>query len=79
MKSYEVHLIESAADIDLAEIAGLNDGVDTYECANCWEAIGELEDGTFEPYVITLTSEDEGYSVCIDCSAPVISPEVDDL
>jgi DNA-directed RNA polymerase subunit RPC12/RpoP len=79
MKSYEVHLIETESDIELADLAGLTDGIDTYECANCWEAIGALEDGTFEPYVITLTYKDDGYSVCIECSAPVIEPEVDEL
>lgn len=74
-----MHLIESEADIELAEIAGLNDGVDTYECANCYEAIGSLEDGTFEQYVITLTHNDEGYSVCIECALPVVEPDTDEL
>lgn len=79
MKSFEVHLMESEADLDLADVAGLSDGVDTYECANCWEAIGTLEEGPFRTFAIVLTYNDEGYSVCIDCVQPVVEPEVDEL
>lgn len=79
MRSYEVHAIERETDLDLADLAGLTDGVETEECANCWEAVGTIGDGSFEPFVITLTDEDEGYAICAKCSAPVIEPDTGDF
>lgn len=70
-----MHAIERETDLDLADLSGLTDGVETSECANCWEAVGLLEDGSFEPFVITLTEEDEGYSICVNCSGPVTDPD----
>lgn len=78
MNSYEVHEVRTDADLYLAELAGLTDGVNIDECANCWEMVGPMDDGSFEPFVITITQEDEGYSICGDCADPVISPYSDD-
>lgn len=78
MNSYEVHEVRNEADLHLAELAGLTDGVDVDECANCWESVGTMDNGSFEPFVITITYKDEGYSICGDCADPVIGPYSDD-
>lgn len=74
MRALEVHIIETASDIDLAIQAGLLEPhrLDSSACAECEELVGygsNVDD--FEPFCVVIDIDDNDWVVCIDCSAPL--------
>lgn len=78
MNSYDLYVVEDAADAAECERHGVFDFVIGHtECENCAMAIGPLDDA-FVPCVVLLDSEfiheTNSWPICLDCAAPLIFP-----
>jgi hypothetical protein len=75
MRSVELHVIETDADVESATIAGLADvgELDDVECAACYEDVGHVN-GVFYAYALIL-DELEQWIVCTGCAAPVLEAD----
>lgn len=74
MRSLEVHIVETASDVDLAIKAGLLEPqhLDYSTCSECDDAIGHvIDDGSFEPFAVVIDVDDADWVVCTDCASPV--------
>lgn len=69
MRHIEMHLIETAHDVDAASVAGL-DILDDERCEQCQESVGVTDDG-FVAFVVCLDDEAE-WIVCAGCADAVL-------
>jgi len=72
MKSIELHVLESDADIDSAMTAGLIDidDIDGATCAACYEDVGYVG-SRFYAYAIVLDDVAQ-WTLCATCIEPVV-------
>ena len=70
MRNIEIHTIEDAHDLTLANEVGL-DVYDDETCGNCREEVGSTSAGKFVKFAILLDEEAE-WIVCLDCAQPVL-------
>lgn len=78
MRSIEVHLFETASDVDTAVHSGLVDApsdFDNVECAACAEQCGEV-DGLFHQFALLLDERDVFWFACYVCLEDVLDPRV---
>ena len=76
-RHFEVHLIVSGLEADIALLAGLPEiPYDITTCSNCEEAIGRAPElkSKFIPLAIVLDASDDGRLLCLRCVAPVCAP-----
>ena len=76
MRSIEVHLIETASDVDTAIRNGLVADpaeLDHVECAACSDVVG-LVDGVFYEFALLLDERDECWFICYPCIEDVVDP-----
>ena len=74
MRALELHIIETASDVDLAIKAGLLEPhrLDYSSCSDCEDSVGYLiSDDTFEPFVVVIDASDADWVVCINCASPI--------
>jgi hypothetical protein len=69
MRHIEMHLIETAHDVDAANAAGL-DIFDDESCEQCHEQVGSTDAG-FVAFVVCLDDEAE-WIICAECANPVL-------
>lgn len=81
MRSIEVHLLETASDIDAALMNGLlsPSQVNGLHCAACSDEIGHAsgvstEYLSFQAFAVLLDERDEPWFICYDCLEEVIEP-----
>lgn len=77
MQHFEVHLVETESDIDLALQSGLLtvDQLDNSECADCATRVGHAS-GSFETFAIVINEFDEDWALCSECSSPLVEGPV---
>ena len=74
MRALELHIIETASDVDLAIKAGLLEPhrLDYTSCSDCDDSVGHASTGEeFEPFVVVIDASDADWVVCIDCASPI--------
>lgn len=73
MQHFEVHLIETEYDIDLALQSGLLtvDQLDTPNCSECDNSVGHAS-GSFEMFAIVIDENDSDWPLCTECVGPLI-------
>jgi hypothetical protein len=81
MRSIEIHLLETASDIDTALLNGLllPSQVNGLRCAACADDVGHVSGGLadevyFESFAVLLDERDEAWFVCHSCLEEVIEP-----
>ncbi len=79
MRALEVHIIETASDIDLAIKAGLLEPtqLNAVNCSDCEEEVGHtggVEE--FEPFAVVIDADDADWVVCIDCASPITDGDI---
>jgi hypothetical protein len=76
MKHIELHIIETARDVETACLTGLlaREDVDGLACSSCEDSVGEV-DGVVYGFGLVLDETDTSWVVCLDCVAPVLSPD----
>jgi hypothetical protein len=79
MRHIELHIIETASDVDAACLSGLLDNgeVDGLVCSTCEESIGEVN-GVLYAFALVLDETDNAWFVCLDCASPVLAPDTDE-
>lgn len=75
MKSIELHLLETARDVDLAIQSGLLEPreLNGLACLGCSEEVGHLTD-SFVPFAVLLDARDVPWFMCNGCVADVVEP-----
>lgn len=73
MQHFEVHLLETESDIDLALQSGLLtvDQLDNAECADCGNAVGHSA-GNFESFAVVIDEFDQDWATCSDCASSIV-------
>jgi hypothetical protein len=74
MRALELHIIETASDVDLAIKAGLLEPhrLDYTSCSDCDDTVGHAAtDEAFEPFCVVIDADDNDWVVCIDCASPI--------
>lgn len=76
MKHIELHIIETARDVETACLTGLleRDEVDGSLCEGCDESIG-ITNGAFVGFALVLDETDYSWFVCLDCVSVVLRDE----
>lgn len=76
MRSLEVHVFETAEDIDLGLQGGLLelDDLDDTQCSECNERVGHVG-VDFVEFALTLDEEDYAWFTCSECAGPVVNSE----
>jgi len=79
MKHIELHIIETASDVETACLSGLLDNgeVDGLVCSTCEESIGEVN-GVLYAFALVLDETDTAWFVCLDCATPVLAPDTNE-
>ena len=79
MKHIELHIIETARDVESACLSGLlgNGEIDGLVCSTCEESIGEVN-GVLYAFALVLDETDNAWFVCLDCASPVLAPETNE-
>jgi hypothetical protein len=75
MRSLEVHLVETDADLGSALKAGLllPQHLTETACSDCGESIGHAGGpDSFEAFCVVIDETDRDWVVCTECAAPVI-------
>jgi hypothetical protein len=75
MRSLEVHLLETDADLGSALTAGLllPEHLKETACSDCGEGIGRCRDADyFESFCVVIDETDRDWVLCADCASPVI-------
>lgn len=72
MRSLEIHVFETDADLDSGLLSGLLtvDDLDDVECVACLDEVGHVNGGFFS-YVIVLDDIDQWF-LCVPCAATVL-------
>ena len=74
MERFELHIIYTLSDAELALRAGLLDNPEGMVCEHCGEVVGEDLD-EFYPFAIVLDELDDAWFVCDECDTPTIDPQ----
>jgi len=76
MRSIELHVINTASDVDSAIRNGLAEPeeLDVAECAACSDEVGHV-DGAFLAFVLMLDERDAPWFICYACVEDVIDPQ----
>lgn len=81
MRSIEVHLIQTASDVDTAITSGLLEPaqVNGLRCAACGEEVGHVSGLStdmvvFEAFALLLDERDVPWFVCYACAEDVLDP-----
>jgi hypothetical protein len=76
MRSIEVHVINTASDVDTAIVNGLAepDELDLAECAACSDDVGHV-DGVFLAFALLIDERDVPWYICYACLEDVIDPQ----
>jgi hypothetical protein len=82
MRSIEIHVLETASDVDTALLNGLllPSQVNGLRCSACADDVGHVsgrsvtEDVYFESFAVLLDERDESWFVCTACLEEVIEP-----
>ena len=75
MRAFEVHVLDTPSDIDLAIKAGVLEPhrLDYSSCSECEESIGHITlQETFEPFCVVIDADDNDWVVCVDCASPIV-------
>lgn len=75
MRSLEVHYFETERDLDLALTSGLvlPEQLARTGCVECSEKICYSSSiAVFTPFVLVIDENDQDWTVCEDCSAPIL-------
>jgi hypothetical protein len=75
MEHYELHIINTKVDAEMATNIGLcsAESLTDLACEHCEEPIAEYN-GQFYPFAITINEDDEEWLSCEECFLPVIYP-----
>lgn len=78
MKSIELHLLETARDVDTAIQSGLvePDALNGLVCMACSDEVGHLTDLPFAPFAVLLDERDIPWFLCGECVSEVIDPSI---
>ena len=78
MRALEIHVLETASDIDLALSVGvlLPEQLMETVCSRCGEEVGHLNGDDFTEFCVVIDDEDRDWIVCTECSASVIDGDV---
>jgi len=74
MRSLEVHVIETASDVESALTGGVlfpENLIDT-SCSDCLEGIAYSGLDDFSPFCVVIDENNRDWAICIDCSSSVI-------
>ena len=73
MRSLEVHVFETDADVDSAVRVGLvlPEQMARTECVECDEAIA-FSENSYTPFVLIIDENDQDWSLCEECAGPII-------
>ena len=76
MRSIEVHVINTASDVDTAITNGLAEPeeLDLAECAACSDEVGHV-DGAFLAFALLIDERDIPWFICYACLEDVIDPQ----
>jgi hypothetical protein len=81
MRSIEIHVLETASDVDTALLNGLllPTQVNGLRCVACTDEVGHVSGGAaeqvyFESFAVLLDERDEPWFVCHSCLEEVIEP-----
>jgi hypothetical protein len=76
MRSIELHVINTASDVDTVIKNGLAEPeeLDLAECAACSDEVGQV-DGLFHAFALLLDERDEPWFACYACLEDVIDPQ----
>ena len=76
MRSIELHVINTASDVDTVLSNGLAEPeeLDLAECAACSDEVGQV-DGLFHAFALLLDERDEPWFVCYGCLEDIIDPQ----
>jgi hypothetical protein len=76
MRSIELHVIESASDVDTAIRNGLAEPeeIDLAECAACSDEVGHV-DGLFLAFALLIDERDVPWFICYACLEDAIDPQ----
>jgi hypothetical protein len=79
MEHFELHILNTPADLASATSAGLISLEIDYDffCANCEEIVGVYE-GMFYPFGIVVAEDDEEWFICEECFIPTAYPQTFD-
>jgi hypothetical protein len=75
MRSIEIHLLETASDVDTAIRIGLVEPLqlEVAKCAACSDDVGHV-DGVFATFAIAIDERDVPWFVCYECLEDVVDP-----
>jgi hypothetical protein len=75
MEHYELHIINTRDDAELAEKVGLyaTDTLTDLVCEHCEEPVAEYN-GQFYPFALTIGEDDDEWITCEECFLPVVYP-----
>ena len=76
MRSIELHVINTASDVDTAIANGLAEPeeLDLAECAACADEVGHV-DGTFLAFALLIDERDVPWFICYACVEDAIDPQ----
>jgi hypothetical protein len=74
MRSLELHVIETASDVDDAVTAGvlLPENLVETECSDCSEGVGYSGIEEFAPFSVVIDENNRDWVLCTECASPVI-------
>ncbi len=73
MRSLEVHIFETDADVDLALNAGivLPEQIARTACVQCNTAVCYSGTSNFLPFVLVIDENDQDWTLCEDCASGI--------
>jgi hypothetical protein len=76
MRSIELHVINTASDVDTAIANGLAEPeeLDLAECAACSDEVGHV-DGAFLAFALLIDERDVPWFICYACVEDAIDPQ----
>jgi hypothetical protein len=76
MRSIEIHLLETASDVDTAIRIGLVEPLqlDVAKCAACSDDVGHVN-GAFSTFALALDERDVPWFLCYECVEDVVDPQ----
>jgi hypothetical protein len=76
MRSIELHIINTASDVDTAIRTGLaeQEQLDSAQCSACSDEVGQVN-GLFYEFALLLDARDVPWFACYECLEDVIDPQ----
>ena len=75
MRSLEVHVVETEADLEEAIEVGLflPEQIRDSECSDCGIEVAHTSgESTFDPFCVVLDDSDRDWIVCLDCASSIV-------